>query len=77
MSRDVINCEVVGSQSQALAQADEYISGFCKCVQIDNKLWTIRVAAGEATDDRAVLHPGNNTPKKHSKRYMAIFGGQG
>jgi hypothetical protein len=76
MSRDVTNCEVVGSQSQALAQAAEYISGFCKCVQMDNKLWTVRVAAGEATDDRA-LHAGNNTPTKNSKRYMAIFGGQG
>ena len=77
MSRDVTNCEVVGSQSQALAQAAEYISGFCKCVQMDNKLWTVRVASGDATDDRAVLHAGDNTPTKNSKRFMAIFGDQG
>lgn len=73
MSLDVTNCEVVGSQSQALAQAAEYISGFCKCVQMDNKLCTVRVAVGEATDDRAVLHAENKTPMKNNKRYMAIF----
>jgi hypothetical protein len=92
MSRDVTNCEVMGSQSQALAQAAEYRSGFCKCVQMDNKLWTVRIVAGEATDDddkAVVLHAGknknNNTPlvaTKNNKRWgyssMAIccFGGQ-